>query len=133
MTDPNPIRAWLDDDLVDRKAPAGWVQVTTAARPSRCSTWAGSLRSAWITISVTTSDAGGGSMSWIGWANSRRFTTDPFGPSRASDFTRPIPNGRDAMARAIKADPGRRFHVAQYRTSFNQPVFRMVPPTDVRP
>jgi hypothetical protein len=27
---PDEVRVWLDDDLVDRKAPEGWRQVTTA-------------------------------------------------------------------------------------------------------
>jgi hypothetical protein len=28
--EPDEVRVWLDDDLVDRKAPEGWVQATTA-------------------------------------------------------------------------------------------------------
>ena len=33
MVEPTPgdLRVWLDDDLVDRAAPEGWVHVTTAA------------------------------------------------------------------------------------------------------
>jgi hypothetical protein len=30
MTPADEIRLWLDDDLVDRRAPDGWTQVTTA-------------------------------------------------------------------------------------------------------
>lgn len=29
------IRVWVDDDLIDRRAPSGWVQVTTAAHANR--------------------------------------------------------------------------------------------------
>src|SRR3954447_5651930 len=31
MTEHSKIRLWLDDDLIDRAAPAGWTHVTTVA------------------------------------------------------------------------------------------------------
>jgi hypothetical protein len=122
-----PIRLWLDDDLVDRKPPEGWLQVTTA--------WAAIE---WLDCGVVVAlsldhDLGddrrfGRGIDVINWLGEQQEVHDrPLWPEEGITLHTANPYGRNAMARAIKADAGRRFRVAEYRTPYNQPVFRMVP------
>jgi hypothetical protein len=122
-----PIRLWLDDDLIDRKAHEGWLQVTTA--------WAAIE---WLDCGVVVAlsldhdlgddDRLGTGLDVVNWLGEQDQVHDrPLWPEEGIKLHTANPYARDMMARAIKRDGGRRFYVAEYRTSFNQPVFRMVP------
>jgi hypothetical protein len=124
--DSGPVRIWVDDDLVDRKAPEGWLQVTTA--------WAAIE---WLDCEVVVAlsldhDLGddqknGRGIDVVNWLGEQQEVHGrALWPEEGITLHTANPSGRDAMARAIKADGGRRFFVAEYRTSWNQPVFRMV-------
>jgi hypothetical protein len=64
----------------------------------------------------------------VNWLGEQQEVHDrPLWPEEGITLHTANPYGRDAMARAIKADAGRRFRVAEYRTSHNQPVFRVLP------
>jgi hypothetical protein len=122
-----PIRLWLDDDLVDRKSPEGWLQVTTA--------WAAIE---WLDCGVVVAlsldhDLGddvrfGRGIDVVDWLGEQQEVNDrPLWPEEGIALHTANPYGRDAMARAIKADGGRRFFVAEYRTPTGKPLFRMLP------
>jgi hypothetical protein len=122
-----PIRLWVDDDLVDRQAPQGWHQVTTA--------WAAIE---WLDCGVVVAlsldhDLGdderfGRGIDVVNWLGEQQEVNDrPLWPEEGITLHTANPYGRDAMARAIKADGGRRFYVAEYRTPTNKPLFRMLP------
>ena len=54
------LRVWLDDDLVDRAAPDGWMQVTTAREAIELLLTGLSLSFPWTTTSGMTSNSGAG-------------------------------------------------------------------------
>jgi hypothetical protein len=116
-----PIRLWLDDDLVDRKAPEGWLQVTTA--------WAAIE---WLDCEVVVAlsldhDLGdderfGRGIDVVNWLGEQQEVHDrPLWPEQGITLHTANPYGRDAMARAIRADAGRRFGVVEERTSGGKP------------
>jgi hypothetical protein len=122
-----PIRLWVDDDLVDREAPDGWLQVTTA--------WAAIE---WLDCGVVVAlsldhDLGdderyGTGLTVVDWlTQEQELRGRPLWPREGVRLHTANAVGREAMARAIRADAGRQFYVAEYRSPQGHPVFKMLP------
>jgi hypothetical protein len=126
MTNSDPIRVWLDDDLVDRKAPQGWVQVTTAADAIALLD-TGRVVALSLDHDLGDDERFGRGIDVVNWLGEQQEVHDrPLWPEEGIKLHTANPYGREAMARAIRADAGRRFRVAEYRTPYNQPIFRII-------
>lgn len=122
-----PIRLWLDDDEVDRAAPEGWLQVTTA---QAAIAWLDNENVIALSLDhdLGDDDRYGRGIDVVNWLGEQQEVHDrPLWPKEGITLHTANPYGRDAMARAIRADAGRRFEVIEEFTSGNKPTFRMKP------
>jgi hypothetical protein len=122
-----PIRLWVDDDIVDRKAPEGWVQATTAWDAIA---WLATGNVVALSLDHDLGDDRrfGRGIDVVNWLGEEQEVHDrPLWPEEGITLHTANPYGRDAMARAILRDAGRRFQVAEDRTPSNKPLFRMIP------
>ena len=118
------LRVWLDDDLINRRAPEGWVQVTTVAEVTKL------LETGRVVELSLDHDLGddrrhGRGLDVINYLGEQQevhgrmlWPRDGITLHTANAY------GRDMMARAIRADAGRRQRVIESRTPGNKPVFR---------
>ncbi len=121
-----PLKVWLDDDLVDRAAPEGWVHVLTAPE---CIELLDSGRVVALSLDHDLGDdeANGRGIDVVDWLGKEQEINDrPLWP-REIEIHSANPSGRDSMARAIKADAGRRFRVIESRTPGGKPHFEFEP------
>jgi hypothetical protein len=125
--DAGPIRLWLDDDLVDRKAPDGWQQVTTA--------WAaiawletGNVVALSLDHDLGDDERFGRGIDVVNWLGEQQEVHNrPLWPKDGITLHTANPSGRDSMARAIRTDAGRRFRVVESRTAGSKPIFKVLP------
>lgn len=118
-----PIRLWLDDDLVDRKAPEGWVQSVTAWDAIA---WldTGNVIALSLDHDLGDDERFGRGIDVVNWLGEQQEVHDrPLWPEEGITLHTANPYGRDAMARAIRADAGRRFEVSERRAAGAHPVF----------
>jgi hypothetical protein len=117
------LRVWLDDDLVDRAAPEGWIHVTTAPK---CIDLLDTGRVVELSLDHDLGDdrqygRGIDVPNWLG--QQQEVHGRLLWPSDGITIHSANPSGRDAMARAIKADAGRRQRVIESRTAGGKPRF----------
>jgi hypothetical protein len=120
-----PIRVWLDDDLVDRAAPEGWIQVTTA---SEAIAWldTGNVIALSLDHDLGDDEKFGRGIDVVNWLGEQQEIHDrPLWPKEGITLHTANPYGRDAMGRAIKADAGRRFRVIEGRTPGGHPIYKV--------
>ncbi len=120
------IRVWLDDDLVDRAAPDGWVHVTTAWEAIELLDRGGVVE---LSLDHDLSDDKefGRGIDVVNWLGEQQEINDrPLWPRDGISIHSANPSGRESMAKAIKADAGRRFDVSESRPG-GQPRFTFEP------
>jgi hypothetical protein len=119
----SPLRVWLDDDLVYREAPEGWVHVQTAWEVNEL---LGSGRVVELSLDHDLGDDKlyGRGLDVINYLGEQQevygrllWPRDGIRVHSANAY------GRDAICRAIRADAGRRLRVIESRTPGNQPRF----------
>jgi hypothetical protein len=122
MTD-EPLRVWLDDDLLDRKAPDGWVQVTTAWEAIKLLD-TGNVVEMSLDHDLGDDAAYGHGIDVVNWLGEQQEVHNrPLWPEEGVILHTANAYGRHAMAKAIRADAGRRFQVIETRTAGNKPTF----------
>lgn len=121
-----PLRIWLDDDLVDRQAPEGWTQVTTAGQAiSLLNT--GRVVALSLDHDLGDDETCGRGIDVVNFLGESQEVHDrPLWPEEGITLHTANPYGRDAMARAIKADAGRRFRVLEERTRGGKVLLRII-------
>lgn len=118
---------WLDDDLVDREAPEGWVHVTTS-RAAIALLETGRVVELSLDHDLGDDRLFGRGIDVPNWLGEQQEIHDrPLWPRDGITLHTANPYGRDAMARAIKADAGRRFEVIESRTPGAKPRFTFQP------
>ena len=123
-----PTRLWVDDDLVDRRAPEGWVHTTTAWDAIE---WldAGNVIALSLDHDLGDDERCGRGIDIVNWLAEQQEVHDrTLWPEEGITLHTANPYGRDAMARAIKADAGRRFVVIEERTPGGKPHLRFKSP-----
>ena len=123
--DAGPIRLWLDDDLVDRRAPTGWLQVQTAWSAIA---WldTGNVIALSLDYDLGDDERFGRGIDVITWLAEQQEVFDrTLWPRCGITLHTANAVGRESMARAILADAGRRFRVVETKTPGNKPMFRM--------
>jgi hypothetical protein len=121
---PRPLRVWLDDDLVDRAAPDGWVHVQTAWQAIEL---LGTGRVVELSLDHDLGDDEkfGRGVDVVNWLGEQQEVNDRIlWPREGITIHSANPSGRDTMARAIRADAGRRLRVIESRTPGGKPRFQ---------
>jgi hypothetical protein len=122
------IRLWVDDDLVDRRAPAGWIQATTAHAAIRALK-TGRVVELSLDHDLGHVDKDGRGINIVNFlGHSREVRGRDLWPRDGITLHTANPAGRDAMARAIRADAGRRYRVSETRTPGGKPRLRFTIP-----
>lgn len=122
-----PLRVWLDDDLVDRAAPDGWTHVTTAWECIELLD-SGRVKELSLDHDLGDDDQYGRGIDVVNWLGNEQEVHDrPLWPEGGITIHSANPSGRDQIARAIKADAGRRFRVIESRTPGAKPRFMFEP------
>lgn len=121
------LRVWLDDDLVDRAAPDGWIHVTTAWEAIRLLD-SGKVIELSLDHDLSDDEQFGRGIDVVNWLAEQQEVYDrPLWPRDGITLHTANPPGREAMARAIRTDAGRRFLVVESHTPGNKPVFKVEP------
>lgn len=110
------MRVWLDDDLEDRPAPAGWMAATTA--------WAcilllstGRVVELSLDHDLGDDEVCGRGIDVINWlAEQQEIHGRVLWPGDGITLHTANSSGRDTMVRAIRADAGRRLNVTEHLT-----------------
>lgn len=124
------VRVWLDDDLVDRAAPAGWKHVTTAWEAIRLLE-TGNVVELSLDHDLGDDEQFGRGIDVVNFLGEAQEIDDrPLWPRDGITIHSANPSGRDSMARAIRADAGRRFRVIESRTPGGKPRFIFEPRED---
>jgi hypothetical protein len=122
------IRLWVDDDLVDRRAPAGWIQATTAHAAIRALK-TGRVVELSLDHDLGHVDKDGRGINIVNFlGHSREVRGRDLWPRDGIMLHTANPAGRAAMARAIRADAGRCYRVNETRTPGGKPRFRFTIP-----
>lgn len=101
-----PIRLWLDDDLVDRAAPVGWVHVTTAWEATAL-LGTGRVVELSLDHDLGGDDENGTGMSVVNWLDeAARGRGADLWPREGVQLHSANPSGVEAMSRAIEAAAG---------------------------
>ena len=122
------LRVWLDDDRVDRAAPSGWIQVTTAVQAIEL------LRTGKVAELSLDHDLGddrrhGRGVDVIDFLIEQQEVYGRYlWPREGITLHTANPAGRDAMARAIRRYAGRAMAVEEAITPGGKPRFRFYPP-----
>lgn len=122
------LRVWLDDDRVNRAAPTGWIQVTTAAQAIDL------LRTDRVAELSLDHDLGderrrGRGIDVIDFLiEQQEVSGRHLWPREGITLHTANPAGRDAMARAIRRYAGRTMAVEEAITPGGKPRFRFYPP-----
>jgi hypothetical protein len=119
------LRVWLDDDLVDRRAPEGWVQVTTAREAIELLD-GGEVVELSLDHDLGDDELNGRGIDVVNWLGEQQEVHGRhLWPVQGITLHTANAYGRDAMARAIRADAGRRGRVIESRTAGGKPSFRV--------
>lgn len=122
----NESRVWLDDDLVDRAAPNGWIHVTTAWEAIELLSQ-GKVVELSLDHDLGDDKEFGRGIDVVNWLGEQQEVHDrPLWPRDGISIHSANPSGRESMAKAIKADAGRRFDVSESRPG-GQPHFTFEP------
>lgn len=117
------LRVWLDDDLIDREAPEGWVHVTTSQAAIELLD-TGRVIELSLDHDLSDDELYGRGIDVCNWLGEQQGVFDRrLWPREGITLHTANPYGRDAMARAIKADAGRRMRVTESRTPGGKPRF----------
>lgn len=128
IPDQGELRVWLDDDLVDREAPAGWTQVTTSREAIELLD-SGRVVELSLDHDLGDDEAFGRGIDVPDWLGEQQEVHGRvLWPRDGITLHTANPYGRDMMARAIKADAGRRLRVIVSRTRGGKPRFTFEPP-----
>ena len=121
------LRVWLDDDLVDRAAPDGWVHVETAWEAIELLN-TGRVIELSLDHDLGDDRAHGRGIDVVNWLGEQQEVHERMlWPEHGITIHSANPSGRDSMARAIKADAGRRHRVVESRTPGGKPRFVFEP------
>lgn len=124
---PRPLRVWLDDDLVDRKAPHGWVHVETAWQAIELLD-TGRVVELSLDHDLADDRLNGRGIHVVNWLGEQQEVhARMLWPEDGITIHSANPSGRDGMARAIRADAGRRQRVIESRTPGGKPHFKFEP------
>ena len=118
------MRVWLDDDLVHRQAPEGWIQATTVPEVIELLDTGGVVE---LSLDYDLGDdrLHGRGIDVINWLGEQQEVHGrSLWPGDGITLHTANAYGRDMMAKAIRADAGRRLRVVESRTPGNKPVFR---------
>jgi hypothetical protein len=121
------VRLWLDDDLVDRQAPLGWVQVTTAQEAIEL------LDTGRVVELSLDHDLGddkrfGRGIDVVDWlAQQQEMHGHVLWPREGITIHTANPAGRDSIARAIENYAGKRFEVRRLLAPGGKPRFTFSP------
>ena len=121
------LRVWLDDDLEVRVAPEGWIHVTTAPE---CIELLDTGRVIELSLDHDLGDDRqfGRGIDVPNWLGQQQEIHDRLlWPRDGVTIHSANPYGRDAMARAIRSDAGRRQRVIESRTPGGKPRFTFEP------
>lgn len=118
------LRVWLDDDLVDRRAPAGWVQVTTARHAIRLLE-TGRVVELSLDHDLGDDERAGRGIDVIDFLAEKQTVDDwNLWPRDGITLHTANPYGRDAMARSIHRYAGKVSTVEESLTAGGKPRFR---------
>lgn len=118
-----PVRLWLDDDLVDRSAPTGWFQVTTATEAINCITL-GQVVELSLDHDLGDDAVAGRGIDVVDFlAEQQEVHGRILWPRDGITLHTANPYGRDAMARAIRNYAAKTMIVEESRTAGGKPRF----------
>ncbi|WP_354699070.1 hypothetical protein DSM112329_04777 [Paraconexibacter sp. AEG42_29] len=121
------IRVWLDDDLVDRPAPAGWTHAVTAWEAIELLD-TGTVVELSLDHDLGDDDRCGTGNTVVNWLAEQQGVYDRV-PWPRDGITLHTANasGRARMAAGIRHEAGRRLRVRESCTPGGKPVFRFEP------
>lgn len=118
------LRVWLDDDLVDRAAPGGWVHVVTAWEAIELLD-GGKVIELSLDHDLGDDDLHGTGNTVVNWLAEQQGVHDRvLWPADGITLHTANAAGRDRMANAIRHEAGRRLRVREERTPGGKPIFR---------
>lgn len=110
------LRVWLDDDIKYREAPEGWVHVLTAPDAIELLD-TGRVTELSLDHDLSDDELYGRGIDVVNWLGEAQEVHERLlWPRDGITIHSANPYGREAMARAIKADAGRRQRVIESRT-----------------
>jgi hypothetical protein len=123
----NELRVWLDDDLMYRAAPDGWVHVQTAWEAIKLLD-SGHVVELSLDHDLGDDQVNGRGIDVINWLGEQQEVHGRLLWPREITIHSANAYGRDAMRRAIHADAGRRMRINESRTPGGKPFFRFEAP-----
>lgn len=99
QAEPKQIKVWLDDDLVDRAAPEGWIHVTTAQKAIELLK-TGNVVELSLDHDLGDDELYGRGVDVVDFLCEKAFNKDPVWPKEISLHTA-NPYGRDSMMKSL--------------------------------